>query len=164
MMLPTVDMRDFQRRYEFSSQDLTVLVGEVFDVLWTVPADQAWRPILVQFINDDNVDHEIVTQVRMTGGLIIKLSRTAVVQSQTKIVFGQVLDGLIDQVPKRYTTRAPVPLEPGFQLQIVDLTTAVNPSSAQNVTIVYERVPQPATVLTSGPAAEIGRASCRERV
>ncbi len=154
-MIPTVDLRDFQRRYEFSFQDVTVLVGETFDVLWTVPREQAWRPALIQFNNKDSVNHFVNVIVRMTGGLVLRLTRTDLRPGEPKPIYGTTLDGSITDQVGEFTALAPSPLEPGFQIQIVDTTPLVQASVVQNVIIVYERVPQPATVLTSGPDAVV---------
>lgn len=148
-LLPTVDLRDFQRRYEFSTVGQTVLVGELWDALWTVPRGETWMPRAVAYTNKDSGQHVISVTLELADNLGLILARTTVESGQTAFVFGAKLNA--DVRLGAFQADAPTPIESGFKIRVVDLTAGVEASVAQGITIIYELVPQPATPLTAGP-------------
>jgi len=152
-ILPTQEMRAFQRRYEFSTVGQVVLAGELWDALWTVPRLQTWMPRAVAYTNKDSGQHVISVTLELANNLGLIISRVTVEPGQTAFVLGANLNA--DVRLGAFQADAPTPIESGFKIRVVDLTAVVEISAAQGITLIYELVPKPATPFAKGPDPEV---------
>ena len=156
VMLPTVDMRDFQRRYRFSSGSQDLLIGERLTLAFTVPANEYWRPRTFMFTNKDSTEKVIQVQFTIdnTGTNIYQAVQTRVASGTSQVVYGQDLDGAVGAVVGRFTSRLPSIMEPADVMTVVQ-TQAVTIASEQSWILIYELVPAPAESLVRGIAAGV---------
>ncbi len=154
-MVPTVDMRDFQRRFKFISGSQAVAIGQrVSQVRFVVPENEAWRPIAFQFENGDSAGHQVEVDITVdNSGLvsIFRIVRSFIVATTRKLIYGTNQDGSMSGAAddQLYTSFWPVILEPTDVFVFTDLTTSAV-ATTQRWTFVYELVPKPATELTRG--------------
>jgi hypothetical protein len=96
-MIPTVDMRDFQRRYNFDTGSQALFLGERVSLLrWTVPANEFWRPLNLFVSQTDSGNHQVLTTFSMARNpAVIRYvpTRTKIQGGQGKIVYGADADG-----------------------------------------------------------------------
>jgi len=153
-LLPVVDLRDFQRRYEFIPGEQAVAIGErVASVRFIVPANQFWRPLTLMYRNPDSATHVVQTQFTMYNGntpsiVAYRMTRTQLPTNSEKIIYGQDLDGGINSIAG-YASRLPVIMEPSDVFSFEDLTNAIV-ATTQEWLFIYEIVPGPATELARG--------------
>jgi len=153
-ILPTVDLKDFRRRFRIDTQSLAMTVGQVItDLRWTVPRDEAWKVHAILMENTDSAPHFI--QVRTTyargaasrGGAFFPVARVQVGTGFTQPVYG------LTQQNTTSTTFSSFPdivLEPGDSIGLTDLTALVDAATAQGFQIVYEIVPLPTQTRSQG--------------
>lgn len=154
-LLPTVDMRDFQRRYKFDTGAQALTVGQrLTQVLWRVPAGEFWRPAGLFFTNADSAVHDIICITTIDAAALTtwQVSRTRVDASSSKLVFGSDQDSTMTSgVNTFWMSKVPIILEPADAFAFIDedVIAAVGPVT-HRWTFVYEIVPGPATPLTKG--------------
>lgn len=152
-MVPTIDMRDFQRRYRFDQASQNLLVGEqLSEVIWQVPLNENWKPVAVFFGNGDpGKDHDIISRIVIPGAGFVDwdLARTRVSQNSNKRIFGTTQDGSLGTGDSDFMSTAPVILQPGHSFSIID-TDTVSAGTSLRWVFVYEVVPGPAADLTQG--------------
>jgi len=155
-MIPTVDMRDFQRRYRFSPGKQTLQVGERLTLNFVVPANEYWRPQTLMFTNKDSTVKVIRIEFTIdnTGDNLYRAVQTRVDPGESQVVYGQDLDGAIGAVVGRFTSRLPNIMEPGHAATLIQ-TQAVTDISEQSWIFIYELVPAPAASLVTGIAAAV---------
>lgn len=155
-LLPVVDMRDFQRKYRFSSGSQALLMGERLVLAFTVPANEFWRPRTFMFTNKDSTEKVIRVEFTIdnTGTNIYRAVQTRVGSGESQVVYGQDLDGAIGSVVGRFTSLLPSIMEPSDIMTVVQ-TQAVTIASEQSWILIYELVPAPAESLVRGIAAAV---------
>jgi len=156
IMLPTVNMRDFQRRHKFDSGSVALAIGQrISSTLWTVPLNENWRPVALFLKNGDTVVHDIVTIITIDPALPVPVntwqpSRTRVDPATAKVVYGNDQDGTMSGgVNTFWMSKVPVTLEPDDTFGFFDDDVAVS-ASLMEWTFIYELVPAPATRLVRG--------------
>lgn len=156
IILPTQEMRGFQRRYKYSPGSQTLQVGESFFLTWTVPQLEYWRPLTLHFTNKDNVIKGILVtfSVDKSGNNIYRAVQTVIGLGESQIVYGQELDGAIGNTVGRFSSRLPNIMEPGDTMTMQQLQN-VAILSEQSWIFVYELVPQPATPRSVGVLAAV---------
>lgn len=153
-ILPTMDLKDFRRRFRIDTQSLAMTVGQVItDLRWIVPRGEAWRVHSILMENTDSAPHFI--QVRMSyargadsrGGAFFPVARV-----QVGTGFDQPVYGLTQQnvTSTTFSSFPDIVLEPGDFISLTDLTALVDAATAQGFQIVYEIVPQPTETRTQG--------------
>lgn len=155
-ILPTQEMRIFQRRYKYSPGKQTLQAGESLVLTWTVPQLEYWRPLTLHFTNKDNVIKGIVVtfSVDKSGDNIYRAVQTVVGVGESQVVYGQDIDGSIGNQTSRFASRLPNIMEPGDTMSMQQLQNAAI-ISAQSWIMVYELVPQPATPRSVGVLAAV---------
>jgi len=155
-MLPTVDMRDFQRRYRFAAGSQDLLMGEKLVLDFIVPENEFWRPRTFMFTNKDSTVKviEIEFTVDNTGNNLYRAVQTRVDPGESKIVYGAHQDGAIGEVVNRFTSLLPSIMEPSDVMRVIQ-TQAVTINSEQSWILLYELVPGPAAPLVRGIAAAV---------
>jgi len=158
-MVPTVDMRDFQRRYLFDTGSQALFAGERISLLrWTVPDFEFWKPLSILYQNADSGTHTVFTSFSMAkspAALVYQPSRTLVRGNSTKVVYGttwDASDGAANE--QHYSSPLNVTMEPGDNFDFTDLTGNTG-ASQQRWFFVYELVPAPATARTPGVVGEV---------
>jgi len=155
-IVPVQEMRDFQRRYVFSSGKQTLQIGESLVLRWTVPRTEWWRPRTLMYTNKDNTSQfvNVSFTVDNTGDNLYRAVRTRVDLGSSQVIYGQDLDGAIANATGRFTSRLPSIMEPGDVMTMVQEFGAAI-LSEQSWIFLYELVPQPATALLRGPDAAV---------
>jgi len=155
-MLPVVDMRDFQRRYRFSSNSQDLLIAERMTVNFVVPENEFWRPRTLMFTNKDSTVKVIRIEFTIdnTGNNLYRAVETRVDSGESKVVYGADQDGAIGNVVDRFTSRLPSIMEPNDVMSMIQ-TQAVTIASEQSWILIYELVPAPAESLVRGIAAAV---------
>jgi len=155
-MIPTIDMRDFQRKYVFSSGKQTLQIGETLVLRWTVPDNEWWRPRTLMFTNKDNVIKGILVEFTVDPSLdnIYRAVQTVVGVGDSQVVYGQDLDGAIGNTVSRFSSRLPSIMRPADVMTMIQLQ-GVAIVSEQSWTMIYELVPQPAVALVRGVDAAV---------
>lgn len=157
-MVPTVDMRDFQRRWRFSSGAQSLLIGEVVSVRWVVPPNEAWKVHGIFFENGDNVDHQYATNFTVNPSLLgdaggaVSIYRAAflnIAASQSKVVYGLNIQTRTNT--DLYHQFLDLTLEPADVVSVTQ-TPVANIAHTPRWTILYEIVPAPAVARTRGVA------------
>ncbi len=155
-ILPVQEMREFQRRYVFSAGSQDLLAGERLVLIWTVPAQEWWRPRTLMFTNKDSGD--VVVRVEFsvdnTGNNVYRASRMPVDGGQSQVIYGQDIDGAVGSVIGRFASRLPSTLEPNDTITMTQ-ENGVAIASEQSWILLYELVPQPATALVRGADAGV---------
>ncbi len=154
LLLPTVNMRDFQRRYLFDTGSQSLAIGERISLVrWTVPANEYWKPLQIIYQNADAALHGVIvlfSMVRNPAGLVWQPVRTNINLLRTKIIYGVDTDGSATGGSNdTYNSKIPVTMEPGDTIDFTDLTVNVG-ASVQRWIFAYELVPAPATARTPG--------------
>lgn len=154
-LLPVVDMRDFQRKYRFSSGDQTLQIGEVLRLDFTVPANEHWRPRSFMFTNKDSLarDMLVIFTVDLSAANEYRAVKTTVGPGSSQIIYGQDLDAGVNAIGE-FTSLLPIIMEP-THVMTVRMTGGVAVISEQSWIFVYELVPAPAESLTRGIAAAV---------
>ncbi len=148
-ILPTQEMRNFQRRYRFDSAAPTLAIGERWGVTWVIPNEQWWRILAIQFVNSDSVAHIISVAAVIDPSDPIqsfRASRFIVDAGIRTLIYG------LDSAPiasNEYFGRFPSLLQPRDILSVSDQTIATAANQPQ-VTLVYELVPRPAEPTARG--------------
>jgi len=152
-LIPVVDMRDFQRKYEFDAGGVTLQVGDRLLLVWTVPDNEWWRPRSLMFINKDNINHNVRVEfsVDNTGNKVYRASQTQVANGESQVVYGQTIDAGIS-ADGSFTSILPNPLAPQDTMTMTMLANAAIISEQQWL-MIYELVPQPAVALVRGVPA-----------
>ena len=155
-MIPTIDMRDFQRKYVFSAGKQTLQVGESLFLQWTVPDNEWWRPRTLMFTNKDNALKTVRVEFTVDPSLdnIYRAVQTRVDAGESQVVYGQDIDGAIGTSTGRFASRLPNIMRPGDIMTFVQQQN-VAILSEQSWTMIYELVPQPAVALVRGVAAAV---------
>lgn len=161
-MVPVVDMRDFQRRWRFSSGAQLLAIGEVISIRWQVPANENWKVTSVYWENGDNVQHSYSTFVTVNptdmgdqGGLIgtYRPSLQLVSAAQSKVIYG--LDSQERTNTDIYHQLLDLTLEPTDAFVVTMEEVAVG-GGTQRWTLLYEIVPAPAVSRIRGiPAGRV---------
>ena len=154
IILPTQDMREFQRIYRFSSGAESLAMGERLVLAWQVPRNEWWRPRTLMFTNKDSTVKvtRIEFTVDNTGNNAYRAVETRVDSGESKIIYGAVQDGAIGAVVNRFTSLLPSIMEPGDIMTMIQ-TQNVTIAAEQSWILIYELVPAPAESLTRGVAA-----------
>lgn len=148
-ILPTQEMRNFQRRYRFDSAAPTLAIGERWTITWVIPEEEWWRVLAVQFINRDTANHIVSVRASIDRSAPInsfRASRFILEGGRTQMIYG--LDGAAVSGAE-YFGRFPALLQPRDILTVDDSTLAVVANQSE-VTLVYELVPRPAEPTTRG--------------
>lgn len=154
-ILPVQEMREFQRRYVFSSGSQALLMGERLVLAWTVPLNEWWRPRSLMFTNKDSTVKVVRIEftVDNTGTNAYRAVETRVDSGESKIIYGAHLDGAIAaDFPTRFTSLLPSIMEPNDVMTMIQ-TQNTTIASEQSWILLYELVPRPATALVRGPDA-----------
>ena len=155
-MVPTVDMRDFQRSWKFSSGRQALLIGEVVSVRWVVPANEAWNIVGIFWENADSLEHQYNVNFTVNpsllgdGTLAVSIYRAAfmnIAASQRKVIYGLNIQTRTNS--DLYHQFLKLTLEPGDVLSVDQLTAASGASFAA-WTMLYEIVPAPSVARTRG--------------
>jgi len=155
VILPTQEMREFQRRYRFDGGSQDLLMGERLTLSWTVPRNEWWRPRTLMFTNKDSTVKVVRVEftVDNTGTNIYRAVETRVSSGESKIIYGAHLDGAIGtDFPTRFASLLPSIMEPNDVMTMVQ-TQNVTIASEQSWILIYELVPAPTEPLTRGVAA-----------
>lgn len=148
-ILPTQEMRAFQRVYKFDSAAPMIAIGERWTVTWVIPRAEWWRVLAIQWVNGDTVSHAISvgTAIDRSDPIqTLRASQIIVDGGKAQLVYG--LDNMA-LGGNEYFGRFPAPLQPGDILSVGDETVAVVANQPQ-YTLVYELVPRPAEPTTRG--------------
>jgi len=155
-MLPVVDMRDFQRKYRFSSGSQELLIAERLTLDFVVPENEFWRPRTLMFTNKDSTVKvvRVTFTIDNTGNNIYQAVQTRVDSGESKVIYGADEDGAIGAVVDRYTSRLPSIMEPN---DVMTMTQTQNTTIAaeQSWILIYELVPAPAESLVRGISAGV---------
>jgi len=158
IMLPVIDMRDFQRRYRFDQGTQNLIIGELLQsIVWTVPDNEYWKPLALFFFNGDTAPHDIVSRMLIPGTQLVplQLARTRIDANNIKRVFGTTDDGSMStSVNTFWMSDVPIILQPGHSFSLEDTDVAVA-GSAMRWVFLYELVPAPATDLAQGVVAAV---------
>ena len=153
-ILPVQEMRDFQRRYVFSSAEKALAVGErISQLSFIVPECEWWMPLAMQYENADDVDHVVECSITVDEAASdFRLIRTNVFRLDKKLIFGARQDGSLGSASNvNYQGPSPIVLEPGDEFIFQDLVNVNDAGGVtQKWTFVYELVPQPSTTRTAG--------------
>lgn len=153
-ILPVQEMRDFQRRYVFSSGAQALVLGErIFELRFVVPECEWWTPLAMQYENADDVDHVVECSITVDEpSSDFRLVRTNVFREEKKLIFGALEDGSLGSASNiNYQGPSPIVLEPGDEFVFGDLVNVNDVAGVtQKWTFVYELVPQPSTQRTAG--------------
>lgn len=154
IMVPTVEMRDFQRRYKFDSNNINLTVGQrISQTLWTVPQREHWRPAALFMKHSDTVVHDFITFHTVDPGSALQFqsSRTRVDANTGKLIFGTDQDGTMSGgVNTFWMAKVPITLSPTDSFGFFDDDTVAAAGALFEWTFVYELVPAPATKLVQG--------------
>ncbi len=157
-MVPTVDMRDFQRRWKFSSGNQALLDTEVVAVRWIVPTGEAWKVQGIFWENADDAEHQysvsftVNPSLQGDGGLAVSIYRAAllnIASGQSKVIYGLNIQTRTNT--DLYHQFLDLTLEPADAVTVTMLTGSNGVSSAR-WTLLYEIVPAPAVARTRGVA------------
>ncbi len=157
-MVPTVDMRDFQRSWRFSSGRQAVGIGQTIAVRWVVPIGEAWKIQGLFWENADSATHNINVFFTVNRSLLgdagaaVSAYRAALMQvnaNGSKAIYGVNIQ--LNTSSAQYHQFLDLTLEPGdaFSVQAATASTlAVSPGW----TMLYEIVPAPSIARTRGVA------------
>lgn len=152
IMVPTIDMRDFQRRYKFGSDTRVVNIGEQLLIRFVVPAGEHWRPRGLLYENDDTINHTVTIHSTVDNtppALEWQAVRITIAAKSIKLVYGaHQLDPLGIQ---HYISFFPLILEPSDVFFLRDRTDQAT-TGTQKWTFIYEIVPEPTANLERGVA------------
>lgn len=155
IMIPTVDMREFQRKYVFSSGKQTLQIGETLVLDWTVPDNEWWRPRTLLFTNKDNIARDLIVRFTIdpSGDNIYQACKVTVAAGSSQVIYGQDIDGGVN-IPGEYVSVLPNIMRPA-DVMTAAMTGTVAILSEQSWTMIYELVPQPAVALVRGVDAAV---------
>jgi len=157
-MVPTVDMRDFQLRWKFSSGTQLLAIGEVLAVRWEVPTGENWKLTSIYWENGDSAQHSysVFVTVNPTDmgdlGDLVGTYRPAlqlVSAAQSKVIYG--LDSQERTNTDIYHQLLDLTLEPTDAIQVV-MNDVIVGGGTQRWTMLFEIVPAPAVSRTRGVA------------
>jgi len=159
-MIPTINMRDFQRRFRFSSGSQALAIGEFITVEWTVPRTEFWLIKGIFWENADNAAAHVysvefsINRSRL-GDLGNGVARyravfTSIELGDSKVIYGDFQNN--DSSANAYNQFLDVTLEPEDSVRVV---VGIPQAAAigQRWTMLYELVPGTSATRTRGVAA-----------
>jgi len=154
LILPTMDLKDFRRRFRIDRTTVNLLIGEFLsDLRWTVPRGEAWRPRALLYENGDSTSHDVDISLTLPRGAdvgataLMKIANANVFGGSSEIVWPLSVDkgtgGTLFQSVFDFV------LEPGDSFILRDLTAAAG-GTAMRAQFYYELVPEPTRTRSQG--------------
>jgi len=154
VMLPTMDLKDFRRRFRVDRTTVNLLIGEVLqDLRWTVPRGEAWRPRAVLYENGDSTAHNVDINLTLPRGAdvgataVMKIAASNVFGGSSKIMWPLSVEN--SGGTTLFQSDFDFVLEPGDSFILRDLTPAAG-GTAMRAQFYYEVVPEPTRTRSQG--------------
>ncbi len=155
LMLPTMDLKDFRRRFRIDTTSDSVAAGlRITDLRWTVPRGEAWRPLAILYENSDSAAHNVIVKLTLARGAdsrgtaFMRIAATNILGNFVKLIWPLTIDN--SGGASNWQSLFDFILEPGDSFVLEDLTVGTDPFSAQGTQFYYEVVPQPTQTRAQG--------------